>query len=446
MLAQFPSDSTSYLSITSNFDSLYVVVDHQFQAARKVTDTDLIPIPAGKHAITFQPEFSDPYTFRGNFEPDSFYVTRIYFKNILDQQNENYGLLESGQESKVELKKQSKEASMAGSFVMQQYTRRAFFYRGRNEQAAYENSYLKINSNADWLYVSSLGTPNRIERIASGDSVRIMPGQQLVTLAHPQAGEWSFTANFSENYTTVINHNFDLRAPSVSTLQHNVATGEFYNANLLIISDEDSKISVNGLYAGKGAAKVQAQTGPVQIKIENPYTGTRTMTTKIANLPQEPATVVDAYTKPSRAKARFLGLLPGASQFYKNQPTKGALFSGGFLTLTGASVYTNDLYKQELAEYNSIKNRYNQEADETAAMQLGNQLEQQHETMTSRDNLRLAFFAATALFYGFNLYDALTSRPESGYRGQTDLDIYLNSEPLIGQKYSTISVSMKYGF
>jgi len=53
-------------------------------------------------------------------------------------------------------------------------------------------------------------------------------------------------------------------------------------------------------------------------------------------------------------------------------------------------------------------------------------------------------FGIAALLYAFNIYDALFSRPNSGYRTPLDLNLYLEPGVFKESHYSSLTIS--YGF
>lgn len=101
-------------------------------------------------------------------------------------------------------------------------------------------------------------------------------------------------------------------------------------------------------------------------------------------------------------------------------------------------------YNSELNTFNDLKEQYNNTNNEQTALELGDQIERQQSVVKKQDNQRIALFSLTAIIYAFNIYDALTSKPEGGYRSNTDIDFYLTNEVAGNNRYTTLS--LRYDF
>lgn len=441
--AQSKADSVSWLTINSNYDSVYVLINKSFDNAKKRGNAEQFSIPSGKYEIMVIPRYSKPVTISSKFLPDSFYVADIAFYSILREENELY--------SKAELKDTLLVTNIIAHESRASATSARVIVRSDQQKQAistaesdYNSTYLRVTSNTDSLYLRIDDRYNKVKRIANGDSLLIKPGFRKIYVSHQHSKEWSTTKHFRAQSTTVINKEFDLNQATVSSLNNNIATKPYYDSNFLVVSDEDSKIRINGIEVDYGAAKLNLETGPVFIEIENHFTGTSRFYGEVRNLAGDKAVVVNAYTKPIYGVSAFLSILPGTSQLYKQQKSKAALLSGSFALFGALSISRNNVYKAELDEFNTLLELYNRTTNEEEAFVLGNQLERQQSITKKRDNQRLVLFGITGAIYAFNIYDALSSKPSGGYRKNTDLDFYLGSELIDNRNYSTLT--LKYDF
>jgi hypothetical protein len=430
----------SYLNISSNFDSLYVLIA-QDSTLIKADKNDLLNVESGEQQVILVPKYAPTISINNTFEPDSFYVVNVQFGLILDEINPTYNRIESGD---VNIKNIKSGEIGIGFFNVTAYNEEQYYNRDKIEDIDYKNTYLKVVTNTDSLYVRSTDHENSILHIASGDSILYQPGNRMISISHPFAEELRTRKILEEGKTTVLEHSFKLMEPSTVTLSDNLATKPYYGSNLIIVSDDDSEININGEYLGLGAVKLNYRTGPVDVMINNPSTGEQSYSGKITNLPAEKAIVINAYTKPVKSYSQIYGAMPGLSQWYKRQKLKSALISGGFLALGGITLQRNSQYNQELTEFNRIQNLYNRATTEDQALDLGDQLEAQQSVTKRIDNQRRVFLGLTSLLYVFNLYDALFDEPDSGFRDKTDFEFYFQQNSISDHPFT--SMTIKYAF
>lgn len=446
LTAQDKNDSLSYLNITTNYDSVYIVIDDGLELPIKVESNELVAIKSGRHSISVVPRFSEPYRFIANFEADSFYVASLSFHSILKEESAVYSNLKSGDSSYVHIKNDPRKLS---SFSLNLQTYNKLTYRNRNQNFAdYKSSYLKVDTNVDSVYVNILvnGIKNSRQTIKMGnkDSILVRPGFKNIILSHEKSTEFTLGAVFRDSSTTIIKHSFALMDPTIKSLSDNIATAPHYNANLIIISDEDSEIIVNGEYQGNGAVKMNMRTGPVDVSINNKFNIESRFSTEVLNISTEKAIVFEAYTKPERNTSIIYSVIPGASQVYKKQKIKGRFLTGGFILAGVFSLQTNNKYNSELRTFNSLLNEYNNSTNEQETRDLGELVDQQQKVTKKADSKRLAWFTITGAIYAFNLYDALFTKPKGGYRTKTDIDFYLSNEVIDNNRYTTLSLSYDF--
>ncbi len=432
--------NSSYLNISSNFDSLYVLLE-QDSSFIKVSKDDLLKVEPKEQQVIIIPKYAPTISVNNAFEADSFYVVNVQFGLILDEINPTYNRIETGD---VNIENIKPGEIGIGFFNVTAYNEEQYYNRDKIEEIDYKNTYLKVVTNTDSLYVRSTDYENSIRRIASGDSILYKPGNRMISISHPFAEEFKTREVIEEGKTTVIEHRFRLREPSTVTLSDNLATRPHYGSNLIIVSDDDSEININGEYLGLGAVKLNYRTGPVDVLINNPSTGKQSYSGNITNLPAEKAIVINAYTKPVKSLSQVLGILPGLSQWYKRQRLKSALISGGFLALGGITMERNAQYNREISEFNRIKRLYNRADTEERALEFGMQLENQHSITKRVDNQRIVFLGLTSIVYMYNLYDALFNEPKSGFRKKTDIGFYFQQNSISDQPFT--SMTLKYAF
>lgn len=438
--AQSNPDSVANIQINSNYEFFYVLIDDNLESAKQVRSGEFFEIEPGDRAIRVIPEFSPEIEIRENFISDSVHILSINFREILKSPSDLFSKLLRNEP----LPSVKKNLPGSNNFYRFDILSDSLFKARENSVTDKHSSYLKVNTNVDSLYISMLNKTRTTYKIANGDSLKIQPGVRVITLAHKKAEEIQYRRHFKDSTTIVLDHDFELSDPTVYTLTDNIATQPEYNSNLIVVSDEDSEIIINGEYYGFGATKVNMRTGPYEITIRNQYTGEHTQTGIILNNESDNAIVVDGYTKPVLGFARLLSVIPGTSQIYKRQKMKGYLLSSSFLLSGYFAIQKKQQYNSEFNIFNDLKEQYNNATNEQVALELGDQIERQQSVVKNQDNQRIALFSLTAIIYAFNIYDALTSKPEGGYRSNTDIDFYLNNEVVGNNRYTTLS--MRYVF
>lgn len=440
--AQEITSSVAKVKVTSNYDSFYVLTGDSTESAKLRKSDEFFDIKSGVQKIWIVPPFSSPYSIQRNFIADSIHVIDIAFRSMLDKPSSAFLKIQSNDSTFNSLQNYKIESSnLTSSFRM--YTSSDYQASLESDQN-YNSTYLKINTNVDSLFIQTSSFEGTPKKIANGDSILVRPGFRTIIISHEKSNEFAIRRRLRQSVTTTVEHSFKLSDTSIEQLSDNIAIKPTYDANLIIVSDDDSEITVDGEPIGRGAVKLNMQTGPVDILVENKFTGLSSFSTKIFNLESDKAFILNAYTKPLHSKARLYSFVPGLSQVYKRQRIKGYAFSGSFLIAGYFTLQKHNQYQKDLTAFNNLERRYNESTNEQATLELGNQLERQHQIVVEKDNQRIAFFALTSAIYAFNIYDALFNKPDGGYRTKTDIDFYLNNEMVDSNRYTTLS--LRYDF
>lgn len=440
--AQDTLTSEAKVKINSNYESFYLLIGDSIKSSMLQSSDEFFELESGLKKLWIVPPFSNPHSIEREFLPDSIYMIDIDFLSMLAEPSPQFLKIQSNDSTFKTLENSGiRNSNLISSFRMFTNVGYEKFLTSSNE---YDSTYLKVNSNVDSLFIKTTFHQRKAKKIASGDSILVKPGFRTVIISHEQSNEFVIRKPFKKSVTTTVEHTFKLSEPSIQQLSNNIATEPAYNANLIIVSDDDSEITVNGEDTGKGAVKLNMQTGPVDILIQNKYTGVSSFSTKIFNLDSDKAFVLNAYTKPTLKQARLYGFVPGLSQVYKQQRIKGYALSSAFLISGYFTLQKHLQYQKDLNAFHDLEQRYNESTDEQATLELGNRLTEQQQTLKKEENIRVALFTLTSAIYAFNLYDALFNNPKGGYRTRTDIDFYLNNEIAGNNRYTTLS--LRYDF
>lgn len=290
-----------------------------------------------------------------------------------------------------------------------------------------QSGYLKFEFNTDSAHLVLDNDVVGLVKIASGDSINLLVGTHIVELYTPFDKEYLSFPYIKQDTTITISHEFRTDNLTLRTVRNNFATADYLNANIIIITDENTNIIYEGNSVGFGFSSLNLPFGNHEIMIKNPDYGTSKI--RITPNPARPLSVFLAYKKPDKLVSRTLSFLPGTSQMYKKQILKGSLLSVSTATLLIGSIKSSKNYNNELSEFNKLKQEYNQAFTEQEALRLGDLVTKKQKLVTKYDNRRRFFIGSLILVYAYNIYDAFASHPNGGYRTkQKPLEFYLSSK------------------
>ncbi|MCP9290478.1 DUF5683 domain-containing protein [Gracilimonas sediminicola] len=305
-----------------------------------------------------------------------------------------------------------------------------------------QSGFIKFEFNTDSAYVIPGNDLLDAVKIASGDTLKFRSGIHLISLqTHFDKSETSYIQVLTDS-TVTYSHRFNDRNFGTAILTNNVAARHYYDANVIVLTDEDSDIYYNGKYQGTGFAKFNTNQEIGDLEIENPDFGN---TKRRLNIPEPRLTFIADKLRPDKSQSRIYSVFPGLSQFYKKQHFKALLFGASTAALfTYAGLKSSD-YQRELDLFHEYQEKYNNANSEQEALRLGDLAERQKSEVQRIDNQRRGLLLAGILIYGYNIYDAFTSKPAGGYRKkQKDLQFYLSQKEITGS-VGTVG-TLRYNF
>lgn len=300
------------------------------------------------------------------------------------------------------------------------------FAQGTQAQPATPDStgYLHLTVNLDSVFVY-LDDDYHTYWLVDSVAVLEMPARQVkVTLASSRSYDHEFyqqitpgdTATYSINLGTRINRKAFRRFSSYPVLLN--------NATLIVLTDEDSEILIDGQSVGWGLIKKDLEPGTYTVETRHPRAGDKKQQVRIA--PNRPRLgIIELYNRPAKGRSRVLGVMPGFSQFYKGQSIKGVLFLGATLAGAGAAYLKHQSYVDENDVYESMLDQYVAASSEAAALQAGDAAEAQYDLVKKEADTRDVLIGATLGLYLINMIDAWIA-PGSGFRSKpTGVDYFV---------------------
>ncbi|MDR9415591.1 MAG: DUF5683 domain-containing protein [Gracilimonas sp.] len=289
---------------------------------------------------------------------------------------------------------------------------------------------LKFEFNTDSAYVVLGNELFSAVKIASGDSLKLRTGVRLISLqTHFDKSETLFIKVHKDS-TTTYSYTFKKNNYSPATLTNNIAARKYYNTNVMVLSDQDSDIFYNGEYQGTGFAKFNTFGKIGELELRNPEFGHKK---RRLNAPEQKISFIESHLRPNKSTAIFYSILPGASQLYKKQHLKALIFGASAVTMFTFAGVKSSNYHKELDVFYEFQEQYNNATTEQEALRLGNLTESQQNKVQRLDNQRRGLLIAGILIYGYNIYDAFTSKPTGGYMNKDkDLRFYLSTKEITG--------------
>ncbi len=291
---------------------------------------------------------------------------------------------------------------------------------------AQQSGYLKFEFNTDSAHLVLDNDVMGVMKIASGDSIRLPIGTHVVEVYTPFDVRYLEFPNVSSGTTTIVRYLFQSNNVSSESLYANYAAAEYWNANYAMQTDSDTDIYFDGEFKGTGFAFLDFKPGVNTIEFKNPYHKTSYVKIKYRN--NKPLTLNEYFVKPIRKLAYSASLVPGASQIYKKQYTKGTLIFSGTSLFAYLWFRNNKKYSLENRDFINLTLRYNSATTESEALRLGDLVDKQHKILTTLDNKRQVYLSITMISYIYNIIDAFISKPNGGYYEAKPLNFYFSNQ------------------
>lgn len=232
----------------------------------------------------------------------------------------------------------------------------------------------------------------------------------------------------------IISHTFNQLPLSKEVLDGNYAARKYFDANLLVISDEQVDIYLNDEKVGSEYvfANIPQGKNVVSTQFNSPFQSIYHQSISNINTTSFSLRVVEQNIKPLKSTSRKLAFLPGFGQAYKYQPVKANIIRallGGSLLLTSSFEIK---YRQDKQTYDEQLTKYNNSISGIEATGLGDQLVDLDKQLKSTALIRNISLFALLGTYAYNVLDAYYAKPKMGYHKPKPYHFYLSSENIDG--------------
>jgi len=301
---------------------------------------------------------------------------------------------------------------------------------------AQDSAFVHLTFNAETAYLVVDNDFEEILEIKTDTTIPVLAGTRYISLGIPNDQVQRFYLQIPKDSTVTREVIFPGFKISSATFNNNFASAQYYQANMMILSEPDTEIFYTDSLMGTGFAIINSEDRfPTFRLVDNLG---RVKNVEAAQTGQ--FTVIEKYVRPEKYASRTMSFIPGASQFYKRQPLKGSAFILGTLGFTSLYIIENSAYKDEEIDYFNGLDEYRITENEETALILGDQLERQANTLNQMDNRRRLYLSLALLTYAANIYDAFTSTPRGGFSDPKPFDFYIQGTTVGGSPVSTATL------
>lgn len=279
--------------------------------------------------------------------------------------------------------------------------------------------------------------------IKNESSIKVKTGIVSVKLSvlHDYLFEQVLTVQ--KDTVITVSHEFEKLTLTKDVLNGNYAARRHFDANLLIISDEESEISLNDNVIGKEYVFLDSPVGDNIVSVKSPKEGTSLFffnTRKFTNSDYS-LRVIQNYIKPDKDLSRMLAFLPGFSQAYKYENVKASVIRVSMISSALALSSLEVKYRIDKKKFDSDLKEYRETLNTSLATTLGNDLDDQSSSLDRLALFRNISLATLISVYTYNVLDGIFHKPKVGYLEKKPIQFYLSSGQL-----SRIDATFKVSF
>lgn len=291
---------------------------------------------------------------------------------------------------------------------------------------------VKMGEHVDSLYVIVDQRYSSPHFIANGKTVALPAGERYLTVATKRTRDLSFSATVRADEADTVRVSL-ISEPSREEYLNRSSYPVLRSggANLLVLTDRDSRVFVDDVPQGMGAAQLRVSPGRHFVRTVHAESGHTEREVFVQGDPPR-LTRTEMHNKPSRAKIRLGSLVPGLGQLYKRQNVKGLALLGGFVVTAVGGAQQHLAFLDRNHEYETTRGLYQRVRSEEEALRLGNESEHLYGAARGAYRRRNVLLGLAAGAYLYSVFDAWLDRPEGGYR--TPQAGNRRVEPLLGAR------------
>ena len=268
------------------------------------------------------------------------------------------------------------------------------------ERDIYINSEKTIKINVDLVKLAKLNLisdPAGAVVYINGDykgktplTLDIMPDKSIdIKIANRYYEDWLKTVKLKEGEIRKIGAKMEKQ-------KGKIAFGEIPAGSFIKINEKTYKINKKELSLPVG--EYEFEISKPGYKSKNVSLIVKAGKTKILNAPLDKKTTGEALIRSL--------FVPGWGQGYQEKTVRASIYSVGFFgSLSAAFAYTSK-YNKAVADYNKIRDEYEQAFDQGKLERLAGEMESAYDDINSAESMRNIFYGVTAGIWLWNVIDA----------------------------------------
>lgn len=292
--------------------------------------------------------------------------------------------------------------------------------------------YLKILTNVDSFYVLLNRNFKVGHKLRRGDSLQLPVGSHKIILTSRNAFDHAFVVDITAKTTKVYRVNINPVEASQAYLRNSAYPRLRLQANLLVLTDEDSDIYIGKKKVGRGQFKIDTSAGAYKITTRHKFAGAASRKVDVYLNRLE---FVELYNKPRRSTANALTIFPGARQLYQNEKFKGLVLSGLFFSGSILAYHEHRDFNKKNSDYLFTRQLYRAATDEKTAIRLAQETQEKYDLAKQTADRRNIFLYVTTAVYALNLGDAFGA-PRGGYRDKRPVMSPFSTNDAVGLQYT----------
>ena len=178
---------------------------------------------------------------------------------------------------------------------------------------------------SEYFYVVIDDDYEHYTQISGTDNLMVPVGQEKMTLITENYDDYTINISIVKDDTSTCQVFFSRTDSPYHNLFFSSYSWIVTGINIIIYTDEDSEVYINGELKGSGMVKANFSLGKYEIITKHKLAGTTRRNLTIAS---KRVHYLKMFNKPDKNTSEWYSLFPGASQLYKGEKVKGPIISG----------------------------------------------------------------------------------------------------------------------
>lgn len=301
------------------------------------------------------------------------------------------------------------------------------------QNTEFSNAWLKVISNLQQYYVvidQDFEHPHLINR---GDSIKVAPGSRHITIVWETVNDKTFTINAKAGKT--IDRQIFHAFPTNPRSSYKTIVSQ---TNLIITTDPNSSIYMDGKYLGKGDAQVLRKPGAYKLLIKHPTFGSLKKKISVNTFHVK---YIERYNRDPEPGIEVFNFIPAGGYIQNRQSIKTAITYVSFGAGITALIYLNNSYKKHDNNRMEFIDQYSEASTIKDAVFFRIMAEREIEEIEQINNTMKNIGIGMIALYVLTTLDGMR-KPRDGYKKTSNLNTKFSLQSLQtnGNIYPSFSI------